>query len=96
MQLLSLRTKKTKSLEQWKAYAKRLEESVLEVAEKHRKLGEAYVVRVGAEAGQAALKEAVLKELERFDPSNSLFDPTYRKSLYDKEREAAIADMKKN
>jgi hypothetical protein len=93
--VIEIANQTTKSLEQWQAYAKRLERALLDVAEKHRKTGEAYISRVGAEAGQAALKEAALKELERLDPSNKLLDPTYRKSLYEKEREAATVDMKK-
>lgn len=36
----------------------------------------------GRVKGESAIKQAVLKELERFDPTNELFKLEYREELY--------------
>ena len=83
-----------RSLEQWRAYAKKLEAALIDVAQKHRRAGEVIIGKSGAEAGQAILKEAALKELERLDPTNQLLDQNYRQAMYDKERRAVETEMR--
>jgi hypothetical protein len=77
---------KNKIIEQWQAYAKKLEKMVEE-------LNDMYRDKSGAADGQAELKKLALKEVERLDPGNKLLDPMYRKEIYDRVHEQTIKEM---
>jgi len=77
-----------RAVKEWKDYAEKLQKALNEARL-------ALVNKSGAEAGQAALKEAALAEIAKLDPSNKLLDPAYRKTLYDAEMAAVLKHLQK-
>nr|WP_314621868.1 hypothetical protein [uncultured Noviherbaspirillum sp.] len=69
------------AVNEWRQHAAELEAN-------HDK---AMLEMIGRVKGHEVLKFAALKELERFDPSNQLLDPEYRKKLFDTTHSAEIA-----
>ncbi|MBK4738898.1 hypothetical protein [Noviherbaspirillum pedocola] len=82
------------SAEQWREYAKNLEAALNEVGNKFLRTKDMYIEAAGREKAQAVLKEAALKEIERLDPSNKLLDPTFRKTIFDREKEELVKELK--
>lgn len=83
------------SIEQWKKHCQNLEQALEDVTKKYGLMTEKYINRVGAEAGQALLKEAALKEIQALDPTNKLLDPEYRKAIYHSEKEKTENELRK-
>lgn len=77
------------ALAKWKAHANKLQKRLDE-------LREWYDDKSAEAVGQAALKEAALAELKRFDPTNKLLDQAYRKTIYDEAKAKSIAELKKD
>jgi hypothetical protein len=78
----------SKSLDQWKAYAAKLEIALKEVDALYRG-------KIGDSSAHATLKNLALAEIERLDPANKLLDPEYRKQVGLKARDEAIAAAEK-
>ena len=74
--------------EKWKAHAEQMKADL-------EKVWEMYMNKVGAEAGQAAIKDGLTSELEKLDPLNKMLNSGYRSKLYDAGYEKAIADFEK-
>ena len=51
-----------------------------------------YQSKSAAEAGQAAMKEAALVEIERIDPVNKMLNLEYRKKIYDLAHKESLAE----
>jgi len=69
----------------WKAHAEKMKADLEQV-------WEMYANKVGAEAGQAAIKDGLTSEIEKLDPMNKMLNSGYRAKLYDE----AYAEAKNN
>lgn len=76
------------SLAQWQEHAKKLQQALDE-------LRLMYTDAVGGAHAQAQLKDLALAKIEKFDPSNKLLNPAYRKQIADKVREEKAKEFKK-
>jgi hypothetical protein len=85
--IIEFANEKTKSLDEWKAYAKKLEASLEKVSAMYRG-------KVGDEAAQAQLKNLALDELKKLDPANRLLDPEYRKKIGAQARDDSAKALK--
>ena len=74
--------------EKWKVHAEQLQADL-------EKVWEMYTNKVGAEAGQAAIKDGLTIEMERLDPSNKMLNSEYRSGLYDEAYDRAREELRK-
>lgn len=82
------------SAEQWRVYAKELEVALNEISEKYAKMTDIYIETAGFAQGQAILKEKVIKEIARLDPTNKLLDFEYRKQILEKAKSEKVRELK--
>lgn len=76
------------SAQQWMAYAKRLEAELDEVWNLYREAR-------GNAGGQKRVKEAVIEELQKADPSNALLDQTRRQVIFDEAKKETMAKVRR-
>lgn len=78
---------------QWMAYAKRLEQQLEAMTNDRDQLLELYRDAKGSAGGQRRVKEAVIEELQKADPSNKLLDQSVRQQMFDTAKAQAISDL---